>query len=114
MCYDLEVSIAEANADLLRLMRHLGPHGVGNPSPVFVARNVSVNGYPKIVGDSHLKLNLTQDGASLPAIGFRMANRLNDVDVTRCNIDVAFQLQVDRFNGREYLQAKLLDLRASA
>jgi single-stranded-DNA-specific exonuclease len=114
LSYDLELKIGEANSDLLKLMRHLGPHGVGNPSPVFVARNVSVNGYPKIVGDSHLKLNLTQDGASLPAIGFRMANRLNDVDVTRCNIDVAFQLQVDRFNGREYLQAKLLDLRASA
>jgi single-stranded-DNA-specific exonuclease len=114
LCYDLEVTIGEANADLLRLMRHLGPHGVGNPSPVFVARNVTVAGYPKIVGDNHLKLNLSQDGAMLPAIGFRMANCLNDVDVARCNIDVAFQLQVDRFNGREYIQAKLLDLRASA
>jgi single-stranded-DNA-specific exonuclease len=114
LCYDLEVTIAEANADLLRLMRHLGPYGVGNPSPVFVARNVSVNGYPRIVGDNHLKLNLAQDGASLPAIGFRMANKLNEVDVARSNIDVAFQLQVDRFNGREYLQAKLLDFRASA
>ena len=112
--YDLELRLPEANADLLRLMRHLGPHGVGNPSPVFVARGVTVAGYPKIVGDQHLKLQLTQDGARLPAIGFRMANRLNDVDVTRTAIDVAFQLHLDRYNGLEYLQAKLLDLRASA
>ena len=114
LCYDLELSLADANADLLRLMRHLGPHGVGNPGPVFVARNVSVQGYPKIVGDGHLKLQLVQDGAQLPAIGFRMANRLNDVDVTRTTIDVAFQLQLERWNGSEYLQAKLLDLRPSA
>ncbi len=114
LCYDLELTLPEANADLLRLMRHLGPHGVGNPSPVFVARNVSVTGLPKIVGENHLKLQLMQNGTQLPAIGFRMAGRLNDLDVTRTNIDVAFQLNVDRFNGRDYLQAKLLDLRASA
>ncbi|HEX6064618.1 MAG TPA: hypothetical protein VFZ04_10390, partial [Longimicrobiales bacterium] len=70
--------------------------------------------YPKIVGENHLKLQLLQDGVQLPAIGFRMANRLNDLDVTRTAIDVAFQLHLDRFNGRDYLQAKLLDLRASA
>jgi single-stranded-DNA-specific exonuclease len=114
LCYDLELRLPEANADLLRLMRHLGPHGVGNPSPVFVARNVSISGYPKIVGENHLKLQLLQDGVQLPAIGFRMANRLNDLDVTRTAIDVAFQLHLDRFNGRDYLQAKLLDLRATA
>ena len=114
LCYDLELTLAEANADLLRLMRHLGPHGVGNPSPVFVARGVGVQGYPKIVGDNHLKLQLVQNGTQLPAIGFRMANRINEVDVTRGTIDVAFQLQLERWNGTEYLQAKLLDLRQSA
>ncbi len=114
LCYDLELRLPEANADLLRLMRHLGPHGVGNPSPVFVARQVSIAGYPKVVGENHVKLQLTQDGTQLAAIGFRMANRLNDLDLTRTPIDVAFQLHLDRFNGREYLQAKLLDLRASA
>ncbi len=111
--YDLELTIPEANADLLRLMRHLGPHGVGNPSPVFVARNVTMGGYPKVVGENHLKLQLVQDGVQLPAIGFRMAHRLNDLDVTS-KIDVAFQLHLDRFNGYEYLQAKLLDVRSAA
>ncbi len=113
LSYDLELTIPEANADLLRLMRHLGPHGVGNPSPVFVARNVTMGGYPKVVGENHLKLQLVQDGVQLPAIGFRMAHRLNDLDVTS-KIDVAFQLHLDRFNGYEYLQAKLLDVRSAA
>ena len=113
LTYDLELTLPEANVDLLRLMRHLGPHGVGNPSPVFVARNVMVGGYPRIVGENHIKLQLVQDGAQLPAIGFRMAHRLADLDVSG-KIDVAFQLQLDRYNGYEYLQARLLDLRASA
>jgi single-stranded-DNA-specific exonuclease len=111
--YDLELTLAEANADLLRLLRHLGPHGIGNPAPVFVARNVSIAGDPKVVGENHIKLQLAQDGARLPAIGFRMAGRLNDGDVARSNLDVAFQLHLERFQGQEYLQAKLLDFRAT-
>ena len=112
--YDLEVTIPEANADLHRLLRHCGPHGIGNPSPVFVARNVGVAGQPKVVGENHLKLQLTQGGVQLPAIGFRMANRLNEIDVSRNTLDVAFHLQVDRWNGRDILQAKLLDLRTAS
>jgi single-stranded-DNA-specific exonuclease len=114
LCYDLELTIPDASAELLRLMRHLGPHGVGNPSPVFVARNVSVAGAPKVVGDNHLKLQLAQHGTQLTAIGFRMGHRLNEIDVARSNIDVAFQLQLERYNGEAYLQAKLLDLRPAS
>jgi single-stranded-DNA-specific exonuclease len=114
LCYDLELTLPDATAELLRLMRHLGPHGVGNPAPVFVARNVTVAGSPKIVGDNHLKLQLSQDGTQLTAIGFRMAHRMNEIDLERSNIDVAFQLQLERYNGEEYLQAKLLDLRPAS
>ena len=113
LCYDLEVRLPAANAQLHALLRHFGPHGVGNPSPVFIARGVGVNGYPRVVGDGHVKLDLTQDGARLQAIGFRMAARLADIDVTRTHLDVAFQLQLDRWNGNEYLQARLLDIRAA-
>ena len=109
--YDLEVRIADANAALHQLLRHFGPYGVGNPSPVFVARNVGVLGYPREIGDGHVKLDLAQDGAKLQAIGFRMAARVREIDVGRNRIDVAFSLQVDRWNGNEYLQARLLDVK---
>ncbi|HEX9106954.1 MAG TPA: single-stranded-DNA-specific exonuclease RecJ, partial [Longimicrobiales bacterium] len=74
---DLELSLAEANADLLRFLRHFGPFGVGNPSPVLAVRGARVLGRPKIVGENHLKLELTQGGARLRAIGFRMADHLS-------------------------------------
>jgi single-stranded-DNA-specific exonuclease len=112
--YDLDVRIPEANAALHQLLRHFGPYGVGNPSPVFIARDVGVVGFPREIGDGHAKLELTQDGARLQAIGFRMAARLREIDFSRQKIDVAFQLQVDRWNGNEYLQARLMDVRPSA
>ena len=112
--YDLDLRIPEANASLHQLLRHFGPYGVGNPSPVFIARDVGVVGFPREVGDGHAKLELTQDGARLQAIGFRMAARLREIDFSRQKIDVAFQLQVDRWNGSEYLQARLLDVRPAS
>jgi single-stranded-DNA-specific exonuclease len=109
---DLEVSLAEADSGLCRMLRHCGPFGLGNPQPVFVARGVNVAGYPQEVGSGqHLKLTLAQDGVRLPAIGFRLAERARAIDLARTPIDVAFQLQEDHWNGRDRLQARLVDLR---
>ena len=111
LSYDLDVELKDANADLHRLLRHFGPYGVGNPSPVFISRNVNVASFRE-VGDNHAKLDLTQNGARLGAIGFRMAERVKTYDL-KAPIDVAFQLQIERWNGQEYLQAKLMDVRQS-
>ena len=109
--YDLELRLPEANAKLHQLLRHFGPYGVGNPSPVFVARGVRAAGEIKEVGEGHAKLDLLQDGTRLRAIGFRMMARIRELQLEQKEFDVAFQMQVDVFNGVEYLQAKLLDVR---
>jgi single-stranded-DNA-specific exonuclease len=113
--YDAEIALPEATSELYRLLQHCGPYGIGNPQPVFVVRGVDIDGYPREVGGGqHLKLTLTQGGARLPAIGFRMAGRLRTTDIARTRLDVAFQLQEDRWNGRAQLQARLLDLRPAS
>ncbi|NJD09932.1 MAG: single-stranded-DNA-specific exonuclease RecJ [Gemmatimonadetes bacterium] len=108
---DQELSLAAATPQLFALLRHVGPFGVGNPAPVFCSRGVRVLGYPREVGDGHIKLRLHQHGAELEAIGFRLAERLRELDLARGPIDVAFQLQENHWNGRVELQARLLDLR---
>ncbi|CAN5639523.1 single-stranded-DNA-specific exonuclease RecJ [soil metagenome] len=112
---DLEITLAEATADLCRLMRHCGPFGLGNPQPVFVVRDVGIDGAPREVGSGqHLRLTLEQRGTRLPAIGFGMAERMRALDLPRTRLDAAFQLQQDRWNGRDRLQARLIDLRPAS
>jgi single-stranded-DNA-specific exonuclease len=111
---DLEVTLAETGRELHAMLRHCGPFGLGNPQPVFVARGVAIEGYPREVGaGQHIRLVLSQDGTRLPAIGFRLAERLRGVDVARGRLDVAFHLHEDHWNGRSQLQARLVDLRAA-
>jgi single-stranded-DNA-specific exonuclease len=112
---DLEIALEEATPELHQLLRHFGPFGIGHPQPVFVARNIGIEGQPREVGDGqHIKLLLADGAARLPAVGFRMAERLRPVDFTHTRIDVVFHLHEDRWNGRNQLQARLLDVRPAA
>jgi single-stranded-DNA-specific exonuclease len=110
---DLEVALGEADQELYDLLRHFGPFGMRNPAPVFAARGVRVAGAPRVVGDGHLKLELSQGDTRLGAIGFRMADRLPELDLPHNRLDVAFQLQENTWNGRTELQARLVDLRVA-
>lgn len=110
---DLEIAVADANADLYRMMRHCGPFGIGNPQPVFVARRVAALDRREVGGGQHVRMVLAQGDARLPAIGFRMADRIRSLRPDSGPLDVAFQLQQDEWNGRERLQARLVDVRAA-
>jgi single-stranded-DNA-specific exonuclease len=111
---DLEVSLGELTLNLEALLRHVEPCGVGNPSPVLVARQVSVAAPPRIVGkeQEHLKLRLADhDGVQIEALGWGMAARAAEVE-QGATLDVAFRLESDEWNGERRLQARLADFRA--
>lgn len=110
--YDLQITLDEATPELHAMLRHAGPHGLGNPAPVFVARGVDAGGRMRTVGDGHAKLRLRQGGATFDAIGFRMATHVQQLDL-RAPLDVAFQIHEDNWNGRERLQLRLLDVRSA-
>ncbi|HET8656287.1 MAG TPA: single-stranded-DNA-specific exonuclease RecJ [Longimicrobiaceae bacterium] len=110
---DMELSLPEADMEMCRLLKHAAPFGMGNPTPVFMARGVEVAGYPRVVGSNHLKLALSGGGARLDAIGFGMADRIGDVNPALGALDVAFKLEENVWNGRTSVQARLVDLRPS-
>jgi single-stranded-DNA-specific exonuclease len=108
---DLEVELHHADENLARMLRHAGPFGMGNATPVFAARRVGVVGYPKVVGEKHLKLTIGAQGRTMDAIGFGMAERSREPWFAGGPLDVAFRLEENHFNGRASLQAKIVDLR---
>jgi single-stranded-DNA-specific exonuclease len=110
---DLEVTLPEANQELYDLLEHFAPFGLGNPAPVIAARGVRLASAPRVVGDAHLKLDLTDGGARLGAIGFRMGELQGELGGAGARVDAAFQLQENTWNGRTELQARLVDIRSA-
>jgi single-stranded-DNA-specific exonuclease len=106
---DLEIGIDGANEELERLLRHFEPFGMGNPSPVLVARGVHLVAPPKLIGRDGLKLRLTAGQGELEAIGWGFADRIAEFD-TNTPVDVAFRLERDDYRGESRLQARIADI----
>ncbi len=107
---DLELAIDCANDDLERMLRHFEPFGIGNPTPVLVARSVKLAAPPRTVGTDGLKLRLSTGTGELEAIGWGMAHRIGEFDVGT-PVDIAFRLERDEYRGHSRLQARIADLR---
>lgn len=110
---DLALDLGEADLGLADLFRHLGPHGMGNPRPVFWAEGLRVVGRPREVGTGHLKVSLEQGGVTRPAIGFGLAERIDPDDLAGSRVDALFHLTANEYGGRRSSQLRLLDLRPS-
>ena len=109
---DLEVSIDGMDGKLESLFRHFEPFGIGNPTPVLLARNVMIARPPRAVGKDGLKIVLDTGTGSLDAIGWGLANRVTEFQ-PGTKVDVAFRLERDDYRGESYLQARIADIRAS-
>lgn len=108
---EVEIELAEVTADLHRYLKYMGPHGIGNPTPVFLARGVRLAREARIVGTHHLKMRFRQGGAELDGIGFQLARRISPAELGRGPLDVAFQIRENEYRGVVSLQAGLKDVR---
>lgn len=107
---DAELSMAQVNEELVREIGMLEPTGHDNPRPVFCLRNARVLEVRTVGKDErHLRIKLARAGQPpLDCIGFGLgewAYTLPDC------VDVAFELEINEWNGRRNLQLKLQDVR---
>ncbi len=71
---DTEINLDQISAKFHRIIAQMAPFGPMNMAPVFVSHNLQVVGRPTIVGDKHIKLNVTQQNSPIfDCIGFGLA-----------------------------------------
>jgi single-stranded-DNA-specific exonuclease len=113
LALDAELTLSAVTPALAEALVALEPHGPGNPEPVFLARDVRVV-TSRAVGDPsrpHLRLRLSQDGRTVPAIAFGRGNLSIGVGD---RVDVAFTPRLSRWQGVDRLEIEVTDLRACA
>jgi single-stranded-DNA-specific exonuclease len=107
---DAELELDDRALEIEPMLRHFEPFGVGNPSPVFAVRNVSIAGSPRVVGRDGLKLTLVgSTGTQIEAIGWGMA-ALAPALRSASVVDAAFRFERDEYQGVSRLQARLADI----
>ncbi|MDI6839821.1 MAG: single-stranded-DNA-specific exonuclease RecJ [bacterium] len=69
-----EILLQEIDENLILELEQFAPFGLGNPRPVFLTKEVQIVGYPKIVGENHVKFKVRGgNNVVLDAIGFNLA-----------------------------------------
>ncbi len=104
------IQFSDINTQLIESLRRLGPFGPGNMRPIFASRNVAVIGFPRIVGNNHLKFKVRQGKTTLDAIGFGLGEHYEAL-VTNKPIDVAYVISENEWQGRRTLQLEVKDLK---
>ncbi len=113
---DAEIRLEELTREWIDCVWRLEPFGMGNPEPVFVARNVRVLQPPKILKEKHVKLRIAQsleNGKTMrafDAIGWRMAEQLQTHPLLLGDtIDIAFKLDENHHPDFGGLQLVMCD-----
>ncbi len=109
---EAEVSLADLTGDTYQTIQQLAPFGAGNPVPAFLSRNVEVLDC-RTMGNSghHLRLKLRQSGVVWDTVGFRMGDNIAEIS---SQLDVVYNLELDRWRGTEKLRLNLLDFAPAA
>ncbi|MCG2587103.1 single-stranded-DNA-specific exonuclease RecJ [Rhodohalobacter sulfatireducens] len=107
-----DLDLKKVNMKFWKLLTQFEPFGPGNMRPIFVSKDVCIEGVPTIVGNGHLKMKVRQgDSAVFDCIGFNMhafEPKLRNCDQDK--IDIAYVLEENRWNGRRTIQMRLKDI----
>ncbi|HEY8362836.1 MAG TPA: single-stranded-DNA-specific exonuclease RecJ [Tissierellaceae bacterium] len=108
---DMELSSNEITPELAEQLKLLEPFGFGNPKPIFVCKNLSVENVKAVgEGEKHLKIQLKKKEKEFSAIGFNFGYYKNELEIAPF-IDVAFWLEINEWEGIRELQLNLKDIK---
>src|SRR5262247_2993552 len=110
---DGALTAAAANDDIVATIARAGPFGAGNPEPV-IALPAHTLVYVEEVGQSHMRVRLRAgDGSIINAIAFRAAGQKLGIALGQSrgrSVHAAGTLCLDRWNGVERVQLRLIDV----
>jgi len=111
---DAEVSPEAVTLSLLASLEKLAPFGMGNPKPLFLMREVSIEKVTRFgKGSEHLKLSITRAGEPLQAITFfakgELARRA-DALAAGGRANLLAHLERDTFTRGQPVRLRLVDL----
>ncbi len=110
---DAEAGLEQLNFQLIRELNRFEPFGFGNYKPLVMIRGVCLAGYPRVVGERHLKMKVKdQRQRSLEVIGFGMGDRLQELE-NNSVFDLVGAPGENRWNGTTTVQLELKDFKFS-
>lgn len=111
---DALITLAQADWNLAETVERFDPFGLAAPEPIFATQNVQLSSLQRMGKDQkHLRLLLSENGATKKAVAFGFGEASAQWDPTLC-YDVAYHVGVNEWNGNRELQLQIVDIRPSS
>ncbi len=110
---DDEINFCDITPKFIRVLKQFAPFGPGNMAPVFYTKNVYDTGYSRPIGESHIKLNVTQPdyrGAGFDGIAFGFGHFFSQVHDYRLPMQICYHIEENEWNGRITIQLNVKDM----
>ncbi len=109
---DAEITSKDITYKTILDMDLLKPYGEANPAPIFVYKNVKVDGVRLLSNGKHLRLTLKEGMNLFDAIAFNVEGKGYNIKIGD-KIDVLHSLETNTFNGVEKIQLNVKDIKKS-
>lgn len=107
---DLEINFEQIDAKLNRILKQFSPFGPGNMAPVFMTHNLIDEGYLRVVGSNHLKLNMVdENGLGFNAIAFNLGQFFDPIS-KNIPVDICYNIEENNWNNMVSLQLNIKDI----
>ncbi|MBE9583889.1 single-stranded-DNA-specific exonuclease RecJ [Mucilaginibacter sp. JRF] len=108
---DAELDLKDIDGKFFRVLSQFAPFGPGNMSPVFLSKNVYVNGTPGLVGSNHIKMSISQPGSALfDCIAFNHGEYLRQIR-PGVPFDVCYSIEENVWRDKRSLQLNIKGIR---
>ncbi|HMS22538.1 MAG TPA: single-stranded-DNA-specific exonuclease RecJ [Candidatus Levybacteria bacterium] len=110
---DSELSFSTINLDLYYAIQALSPFGMGNPTPVFMTKAVSIASLGKVGKEgNHLQFLFEKDGEFFKGIQFNFKNtetfHVGDM------VDIVYTIELNEWKGNKNIQLKIRDMQKNS
>lgn len=105
---DAEIKLQDLTFDTIRTLSRLEPHGMGNPAPIFLLREVALHSFT-VLKEKHLKLQVGNAARRIEALWWNAVQYRTQLAGVK-QISLLCQPEINSWNGREKLQLKVKDV----
>jgi single-stranded-DNA-specific exonuclease len=109
---DVQISLSDINFGLVKDISVLEPFGIGNPQPVFCSYKNIISDWRLVGGKrEHLKIKIKEENRTLEGIGFKLSRIGNQIFSESKVVDLAFNIELNKWNGTENVQLNIKDIK---
>lgn len=109
---DKQIEMKDIDNEIVKELDILEPFGEANRRPIFVYKNLKIDSIRALSDGKHLKLTLKDGNILVNAIGFNMGDLSKEYTIGD-KVDIAGMLEINSFNGRDFVQINMKDIMKS-